>query len=118
MPLAYEVFDGNRNDSTTVEEIVECIESKYGAASRIWVMDRGMVSEENVAFLRENGQRYILGSPKNQLRRFERELLDGGWETIREGLEAKLCRCPDGDETFILCRSADRHEKEKAMHDR
>jgi transposase len=118
MPLAYEVFNGNRNDSTTVEEIVESISSKYGKASRIWVMDRGMVSEENIEFLRENSQRYILGTPKSQLRRFEGELLEGGWETIREGLEVKLCSSPDGDETFILCRSADRREKEKAMHGR
>ena len=118
MPLAYEVFDGNRNDSTTVEEIVESIESKYGSASRIWVMDRGMVSQENVEFLRENGQKYILGTPKSQLRHFERELLDGVWKSIREGLDVKLCPSPDGEETFILCRSADRREKEKAMHER
>ena len=118
MPLAYEVFDGNRNDSTTVEQIVESIQSKYGSAKRIWVMDRGMVSQENVEFLRENSQRYILGTPKGTLRRFERELLSGGWETIRDGLEVKLCPCPDGQETFILCRSSDRRDKERAMHDR
>ena len=108
MPLGYEVFDGNRNDSTTVEEIVESIESKYGCANRIWVMDRGMVSEGNVEFLRERGQRYILGTPKSQLKRFERELVSGGWESVREGLEVKLCPCPNGEETFILCRSTDR----------
>ncbi len=118
MPLSYEVFAGNRNDSTTVEEIVEAIESKYGSANRIWVMDRGMASEENVEFLRERGQRYILGTPKGQLKSFERELLSGGWESIREGLEVKLCPCPGGEETFILCRSSDRREKEKGMHER
>jgi len=118
MPLGYEVFDGNRNDSTTVEDIVEAIEAKYGAADRIWVMDRGMVSEENIEYLREQGQRYILGTPKGQLKRFERELLEEGWETIREGLEVKLCPGPDGQETFILCRSAQRREKEQAMHER
>jgi hypothetical protein len=77
-----------------------------------------MVSEENVAFLRENGRRYILGTPKSQLRRFERELLEEGWKTIRDGLEVKLCPGPDGEETFILCRSAQRREKEKAMYGR
>ena len=118
MPLAYEVFDGNRNDSTTVEQIVESIQSKYGSAERIWVMDRGMVSQENLEFLRSNGQRYILGTPKGTLKRFERELLSGGWETIRDGLEVKLCPCPDGQETFILCRSSERREKERGMHDR
>jgi transposase len=118
MPLGYEVFDGNTNDSTTVEDIVESIEDKYGSADRVWVMDRGMASEDNLEFLRERGQRYILGTPKSQLRKFERELLDSGWQSIREGLEVKLCPCPDGDETFILCRSLERREKEKAMHER
>ena len=64
MPLGYEVFEGSRHDSTTVEEIVEIIESRYGKADRIWVMDRGMTSEENIAYLREGGRRYILGTPK------------------------------------------------------
>ena len=118
MPLGYEVFAGNRNDSTTVEEIVESIEGKYGAADRIWVMDRGMVSEDNIEFLRERGQRYIVGTPKSHLKRFERELLEEGWETIREGLEVKVCPGPDGEETFILCRSAQRRDKEQAMHER
>jgi transposase len=118
MPLGYEVFAGNRTDVTTVEEVVEAIEKQYGAASRVWAMDRGMVSEENVAFLREKSRRYILGTPKSQLRRFERELTEKGWETIREGLEVKLCPSPEGEETFILCRSASRGEKEKAMHAR
>lgn len=118
MPLGYQVFDGNRNDCTTVQEMVESIERQYGSADRIWVMDRGMVSEENVAFLRQGDRRYILGTAKSQLRGFERELLDDGWETIREGLEVKLCEGPEGEETFILCRSAARREKEKAMHER
>jgi transposase len=118
MPLGYEVFDGNTHDSTTVEEIVQSIEGKYGSADRVWVMDRGMASEDNLEFLRERGQRYILGTPKSQLKRFERELIDSGWQSIREGLEVKLCPCPDGEETFILCRSLERREKEKAMHER
>jgi transposase len=118
MPLAYEVFDGNRHDSTTVEDIVTSIESKYGAADRIWVMDRGMTSEENIEFLKENGQRYILGTPKSALKAYESKLLEQGWETVHNGLEVKLCPCPDGAETFILCRSAQRREKEKAMHER
>src|SRR5262249_20217303 len=64
MPLGYEVFAGNRADVKTVEEIVELIEARYGAAERIWVMDRGMVSEENLQFLREGGRRYIVGTPR------------------------------------------------------
>ena len=118
MPLGYEVFAGNRHDSTTLEEIVSTMEERYGRADRIWVLDRGMVSEEHLEFLREGGRRYLVGTPKSQLKRFERELLDKDWQTVREGLEVKKVPSPDGMETFILCRSADRRKKEKAMHER
>lgn len=118
MPLGYEVFVGNVHDATTVQQIVETMEARYGRADRIWAMDRGMASEDNIEFLKQSGRRYILGTPRGMLKRFERELLAQDWHTIRDGLEVKLCTAPDGDETFILCRSADRREKEKAMHDR
>jgi len=118
IPLGYETFAGNRTDVTTVEEIVETMEDRYGRADRIWAMDRGMASEANLAFLREGGRRYIIGTPKSMLRRFERELLAEDWTSIREGLDVKLVASPDGDETFILCRSADRRQKEQAMHER
>jgi transposase len=81
-------------------------------------MDRGMVSQENLDYLREGGRRYILGTPKSELKKFERQLLESNWTNIREGLEVKLCAGEDGVEVFILCRSAKRREKEKAMHER
>jgi transposase len=118
MPLGYEVFTGNRVDVTTLQEIVETMERRYGRADRIWVGDRGMVSAENIAFLKRSGRRYIVGTPKGMLKQFERELLAEDWHTVRDGLEVKLCPSPDGDETFVLCRSRDRREKEKAMHGR
>lgn len=119
MPLGYEVFAGNRSDVTTMQEIVETMESRYGKANRIWVMDRGMISEENIEFLKEGKRRYIVGTPKGMLKKFEQKLLDQQWHTIRDGLEVKLCPSPDGgEETFILCRSRDRREKEQAMHER
>ena len=118
MPFAYELFDGNRHDSTTVKEIILSIERKFGAADRVWVMDRGMTSEDNIEFLKARGQHYILGTPKSTLHHYEQQLLDDNWDTVHEGLEVKLCPTEDGQETFILCRSAKRHEKEKAMHDR
>jgi transposase len=118
MPLGYEVFAGNRNDVTTVKDIVEKIETQYGAAGRIWVMDRGMVSEKNLAYLRAGGRRYIVGTPRSELKRFERELLEADWQQIREGLEVKRCPSPDGKESFILCRSAARAVKEKQIHER
>jgi len=118
MPLGYEVFAGDRTDVTTVEEIVEKIEGLYGAAGRIWVMDRGMTSEENLEYLRSGGRRYIVGTPKGQLKRFEQQLLLEDWQQVREGVEVKLCPSPDGEEAFILCRSATRAVKEKQIHER
>jgi len=64
MPLGYEVFAGNRTDVTTVEEIVEAMEARYGLAQRIWVMDRGMTSEDNLTSLRDSGRRYLVGTPR------------------------------------------------------
>ena len=119
MPLGYEVFDGNRNDVTTVEEIVGTMEARYGLANRIWVMDRGMTSAENIAWLQKTGRRYLIGTPKSELRKWSREIADArDWRTVREDVEAKLCASPDGRETFVLCRSVERREKEKAMHGR
>jgi transposase len=118
MPLGYEVFAGNRNDSTTIEEIVEAMERKYGRSGRVWVMDRGMVSEKNLSFLRERGAHYIVGTPKALLRQFERHLTVGDWHVVQEGVEVKLVPGPDGDETFLLARSSDRRAKEQAMHER
>ena len=118
IPLGYEVFDGNRNDSTTVETIVKAMEGKYGKADRVWVMDRGMVSEANLAFLRERGGSYIVGTPKAMLRRFEQHLTNKDWHEVQAGVEVKLVPGPDGAETFVLARSVDRREKERAMHER
>jgi transposase len=116
MPLGYEVFAGNTADVTTVEHIVETMERRYGKSDRIWVMDRGMVSEENIAFLKEHGRRYILGTTKSHLKKFEQQLLAADWHTVHDGVEVKLCRSPEGDEeTFILCRSRDRRQKDEAI---
>lgn len=118
-PLGYEVFAGNRVDVTTVEEIVEKIERDYGKAGRVWVMDRGMASEENLEWLREGGRRYLIGTPRSEMSKWAKELNeDKGWREVRDGLEVKICRGPDGDESFLLCRSDDRERKERAMHDR
>jgi hypothetical protein len=118
IPLGYEVFDGNTNDSTTVETIVTAMEQKYGRANRIWVMDRGMVSEDNLRFIRRRNGSYIVGTPKAMLRRFEQCLTDKEWHEVQAGVEVKLVPSPDGEETFILARSADRGQKERAMHQR
>ena len=119
MPLGYEVFPGNRTDVTTVEEIVETMEARYGMAQRIWVMDRGMTSEDNLTWLRDTGRRYLVGTPKSELRKWARQIADAReWETVRDGIEAKRCAGPDGMETFVLIRSIERREKEHAIHAR
>jgi len=119
LPLAFEIFDGNRADVTTTEEMVLAMESKYGKANRIWVMDRGMVSEENIDFMKKRGVRYIVGTPKSMLRKFEQELLTRGWEEVHPGVEVKICDCPEGgEETFVLCRSEGRKDKETAILNR
>jgi transposase len=119
LPIAFEVFDGNRSDVTTTQEMVEIMEKKYGKAGRVWVMDRGMVSEDNLQYLRSNGARYLVGTPKSMLKKFERELLAQSWEEVQPGVDVKICRSPDGtDETFVLCRSLGRREKENAILNR
>jgi transposase len=119
MPLGYEIFPGNTADVMTVEEIVSSMESRFGKANRIWVMDRGMVSAENIAWLNQTGRRYVIGTPRSELKRWARELAErNDWRRIREDVEVKICRGPDGQETFLLCRSAARREKERAMHER
>jgi transposase len=117
-PLGYELFAGNRTDVTTVEEIIELMEGRYGKAKRIWVMDRGMVSEENMGLLTKEGRCYILGTQRGQLKKYEGELLRTDWREVQYGLEVKRVDSPDGQEVFILCRSRDRAEKEKSIHDR
>jgi hypothetical protein len=117
-PLGYEVFAGNTHDSKTVQTIVASMEQKYGVLSRIWVLDRGMVSEENLKFLRERGGQYIVGTPKAMLRQFEQHLSEQDWTAAQAGVEVKLVPSPDGEETFILARSADRRAKELAMHEK
>ena len=119
-PLGYEVFPGNTHDSTTVRQIVSTMEARHGTVGKVWIMDRGMASAENIAWLRASGRRYILGTPKSELRKWAPALAEKTqWREIREGIEVKLCAAPDGtNETFILCRSQERMAKEQAMHAR
>jgi len=118
LPISYEMFAGNTADVTTVEAMVELMEKKYGKAKRLWVMDRGLISEENLDFLRARQARYLVGTPKSQLKQFEAQLLEKeNWTEVQAGVEVKLVAHPDGGpaEQFVLCRSAARREKEAAM---
>lgn len=118
-PLGYEVFAGNTHDSQTLQTIVATMEARHGVVGRVWIADRGMASAENLAWLHSTGRRYIVGAPKSELKKFAAALAaKEGWHQIREDIAVKLVRCPETEETIILCRSTDRRAKERAMHDK
>lgn len=117
-PCSYELFDGNRADVTTLEVILRTVERKHGKARRVWIFDRGVVSEENLAALRKRGGEYLVGTPRSKLKQFEAELLKDDFEKIRPGVEVKQVQIPGGEETYILCRTVGRKEKEKAIRSR
>ncbi|MBI3932952.1 MAG: IS1634 family transposase, partial [Acidobacteria bacterium] len=119
LPLGYEVFHGNQAEPTTLDGMMAKMEQLYGKASRIWVFDRGVASERNLEALRRSGGLYLVGTPRTLLRKVEAALLEGDWKTVREGIEVKQVPSLDeSEDTFILCRSADRRQKEAAIHDR
>jgi transposase len=112
-PLTYEVFEGNRADVTTLEAILEQVEAKHGRARRIWVFDRGIVSEANLQTLRERGGQYVVGTPRHRLQDYEKELLEGSWQQINESVQVQLIA--QDQETYVLARSVERARKEEAM---
>jgi transposase len=115
---SYETFDGNRADVSTLETILRMVERKYGKARRIWVFDRGIVSEENLAAIRRRGGQYLVGTPRRQMKQFEAQLLKEDWMQVRPEVEVKKVAIPQGEETYILCRTAGRREKEPAIRKR
>ncbi len=117
-PFSYETFNGNRTDVSTMETILRMVERKYGKARRIWVFDRGIVSEENLAAIRKRDGQYLTGTPRSQMKWFEAELLKEDWTRVRPEVEVKKVAIPQGEETYILCRTAGRKEKEKAIRNR
>jgi len=117
-PFSYELFDGNRADVSTVEAILRTVERKHGKARRVWIFDRGVVSEENLVAIRKRGGQYLVGTARSKLKQFEQELLKDDFEKIRPEVEVKQIQIPGGEETYILCRTAGRKEKEKAIRNR
>ncbi len=118
LPLAYEMFPGNTADKTTLRGMIETIRRRYGAAERIWVMDRGIPTEEILAELRggQSQVRYLVGTPKGRLTRYEAELAERPWQDVREGLRVKLL--PDQGELYVLAESQARVGKESGMRRR
>jgi len=117
-PFAYELFPGNRTDVTTLADILDVVEARYGGAQRVWVFDRGLVRERNLALLRARGAHYLVGTSRTRLKPFERHLLTGTWRQVRAEVAVQLVPGPEGTETFVLCRSATRRAKEQAMRAR
>jgi hypothetical protein len=113
LPLTYEVFPGNTQDRMTLEGILDAVASKHGQAPRLWVFDRGVVSEENLALLRQRGAYYLVGTPRKQLSVYERQLTEGTWSRVSAEVEVQLV--PEADEVYVLCRSIGRQQKERAM---
>lgn len=112
-PLSYEVLPGNVRDEATLEAALEAMEKKYGKARRIWVFDRGVVSEANLQALRGREAQYVVGTPRSQLKQYEQKLLNGAWEEISQ--EVKVQLLAEGEEMFVLAQSQDRAKKEEAM---
>lgn len=115
-PLSYEVFDGNRADVSTLDEMLEAVEKRHGKARRVWVFDRGIVSEDNLQRLRERGGAYLVGTPRSALKGYEARLLKGDWVDVNPEVEVQLI-AEEGD-TYVLARSRPRAHKEGAMRSR
>jgi hypothetical protein len=101
-----------------METILRMVERKYGKARRIWGMDRGIVSEENLAAIRKRAGQYLVGTPRRQMKQFEAELLLDNWTQVRPDVQVKQVAIPQGEETYMLCRTTGRKEKEKAIRQR
>jgi transposase len=117
-PLAYEVMPGNTIDNQTLRGFLEKIQKQYGKARRVWLMDRGIPTDEILQEMREGETpaAYLVGTPKGRLTKLEAELLKKEWQQAREGVEVKLL--PQGTETYVLARSRERVAKERAMRQR
>jgi transposase len=116
LPLAYEVLAGNTVDNTTLKAFLAKIEALYGKARRVWVMDRGVPTEETLERMRDEGVAYLVGTPKRRLTKLEKDLVDRPWERVHEGVQVKLLR--QQDELYVLARSAARQKKEQAIRRR
>lgn len=118
LPLAYEVLAGNTSDKTTLQDFLAKIQAQYGQARRIWVMDRGIPTEETLEFMRQSNPAtlYLVGTPKGRLTQLEAQLLEKPWQQVREGVDVKLL--PVEGELYVFARSDARVAKERAMRRR
>lgn len=119
-PLAYEVLPGNTSDKTTLRAFLQKIEAQYGKAQRIWVMDRGIPTEQVLSEMRQAEPPicYLVGTPKGRLTKLEKRLLKLPWQTVREGVDIKLLPQDEDQELYVLARSHARINKERAIRRR
>ncbi len=119
-PVAYEVMPGNTSDKTTLLDFVGKIEAQYGRSERVWVMDRGIPTEETLEAMRADpsGVRYLVGTPKGRLSKLEQSFLNRPWQSVRDSLQVKLHQQEGGEEVYILVRSEGRILKERSMRRR
>ena len=115
-PLSYEVLAGNTADSTTLSDFLDRIEQRYGRANRIWVMDRGIPTEESLAKMRRRGASYLVGTPKGRLSKLEQDFLGAPWARVREGVQVK--RLVTEEDIYVLAQSDARIDKERGMRRR
>jgi transposase len=112
-PLAYEVMDGNTSEQKTLRPFLERIETTYGKARRVWVMDRGIPTEATLAHMRERGVSYLVGTPKGRIHKHEKKWLDLPWQQVRDSVQVKLYE--HDSELYVLARSDGRQAKEIAI---
>ena len=114
LPLAYEVFSGNTLDKTTLKPFLDKIETLYGKARRVWVMDRGLPTEATLEAMRNEGVAYLVGTPRSLLSTLEKDLVDRPWEEVHDGVQVKFL--PRENEFYVLARSVDRRKLKQLLH--
>lgn len=118
LPLSYELFPGNTHDASTLRQILDQVEDRYGRSNRIWVFDRGLVSQENLDVLNERQIGYLVGTPRHRLDEFQKELLAGDWQKVRGRPGVRVQLIEREHEIYVLARSENRAQKELAMRRR
>ncbi len=115
-PVAYEVMPGNTSDKTTLPAFLQKVEEQYGKMNRLWIMDRGIPTEEALGQMREQGASYLVGTPRGRISKLEKQLFEHPWKQVQSQIQVKLAR--EGEDLYVLTRSGGRRDKEQAMRRR
>jgi hypothetical protein len=115
-PVAYEVMPGNTSDKTTLPAFLQKIEDQYGKMNRLWIMDRGIPTEDALEQMRAQGASYLVGTPRGRISKLEKQLFEHPWKQVQSQIQVKLAR--EGEDLYVLTRSGGRRDKEQAMRRR